>query len=188
MIPTHTFLSLALRLGFAVLPSAALAAPCVVDAGAGGVQAFLESPDSLWRSETSSTKNIMLGARNFAKSPKTLQALSQAASRANAAQRAEIGEGLAGAFLDCVIGDAPAARRISDAVRRLSDDALTRAFRRKIGDVSGEGPPHLVLPPSEASADRSRTLPIGIVHGLGTRTMPLDNPFKLDNASRFVGR
>jgi len=182
MITARPFLPLAFGLAIALQPIAAIASNCFADMPSGAVEGFLESPESLWRSETSSSKNIASAARGFAKLPATLQVLMRSAARANPAQRAEIGEGLAGAYSDCVIHDSIAARRIADAVRQASDDTLSRAYRRKIAESSGDAPG--LASPSDPNADRPRNLHIGIIHTLGVSRMSLGDPFKLDSPNQ----
>ena len=132
-------------------------AACIVPVTSTTMSHFLRSPEGLLISQGTKNDSLVWRVRTFAAASfASLKALEKLPPKANLVQKIAIGEGLARAHSACSARDGEVSHRIDDAVRKIADRDLTRAYLRFL--TGGEDKNSLIPPQKEDDALRRNSL------------------------------
>ena len=131
---------------------------------------FLENPRRLLEHHPQGGSGLTWAVRTLSVvNPDTLKAVTRVVLFANLQQRNAIGNGLARAALACDARSPETSRRITDAVSKMADADVVRAYRQAFSFEQSH------LPTADPDDNQNRRSGVGIEHGLGRKDMPLGN-------------
>lgn len=118
--------------GFIAFENAAHSA-CVIPVTSSTLSHFLKNPNALLVSQGAKGDSLIWRTRIFASASfASLKALEKLSSKANLTQKNEMGEGFARAHSACSARDGEISHRIDDAIRKIADRDITRAYLKSL--------------------------------------------------------
>ena len=140
-------------LGLVVFQNTAHAA-CKMPVAPTTLSNFLKNPEGILTSQGTKNDALVWRVRIFASAGyASLKELEKLGTKANLAQKNSFGEGLARAHSACSARDGEIARRIEDAVRKMADRDITRAYLKIL--MGGESNPSIVSQKEDDSSKRN---------------------------------